>query len=165
MKLSELMQGKAPNPAFAGQTTADDMVLAVNLDPANAPGNFAGYVVAQVQINEHSGSLEAQTVETEYVRAGQVKTKTGTTRNITVNGDRYVGDEFQDLMLSHDIKFGTGNAVRKDYVYFSILSGVGESGVATVVVEEDAAGAAGENLSFSATLTSTETPVEYAYSA
>jgi len=165
MKLAELMQGMNPNPTFEGQTTADDMVLAVNLVPGNAPGNFQSYVVAQVQINEHSGSLEAQTVDTQYIRAGEVTTKTGTTRSITVSGDRYVGDEFQDLMLSHEIKFGTGNAVRKSYVYFSVLSGIGENGEATVVIDEDAAGAAGENLSFSATLTSTMTPAEYAFGA
>ena len=164
MKLSELMQGKNVDPKFRGQTTADDMVLAVNLAGA-APGSYGDYVVAQVQINEHSGSLEAQTVETQYIRAGEVTTKTGTTRMITVSGDRYVGDEFQDLLLSHGMKYGTGSAVQKEYVYFSILNGVGESGVAAIVVEDDAAGAAGEALTFNATLTSTKTPDEYAFGA
>ncbi|MCL2567948.1 MAG: hypothetical protein FWE12_00715 [Oscillospiraceae bacterium] len=162
MKLSELMQGKQVNKAFTGQTTADDMVLAVNLNGA-ATGSYGDYIVAQVQINEHSGSLDAQTVDTQYIRAGEVTTKTGTTRTITVSGDRYVGDEFQDMLLSHDLKYGTGAAVRRNYVYFSILNGAGEAGEATVVVEDDAAGAAGENLTFSATLTSTQTPTEYAW--
>jgi len=140
------------------------MVLAINLNGTDAT-EFGDYIVAQVQINEHSGSLEAQTVDSQYVRAGSVTTKTGTTRTITVSGDRYVGDQFQDLLLAHGMKYGTGSAVRRDYVYFSILNGVGETGEATIVVEEDAAGAAGENLSFSATLTSTETPREYEFSA
>jgi len=48
-------------------------------------------------------------------------------------------------------------------VYFSILNGAGEAGEATIVVEDDAAGAAGENLTFNATLTSTQTPLEYAW--
>jgi len=164
MKLAQLMNGKNIDPNFKGQTTADDMVLAVNLDGA-AVGDYGDYVVAQVQINEHSGSLEAQTVETQYIRAGEVTTKTGTTRIISVSGDRYVGDEFQDLLLSHDMKYGTGSAVVREYVYFSILNGLGEHGVATVVVEDDAAGAAGEALTFNASLTSTQTPVEYAFSA
>ena len=164
MRLSELTQGKAIDPNFKGQTTADDMVLAVNLNGA-ASGDYGDYIVAQVQINEHSGSLEAQTVETQYIRAGEVTTKTGTTRVISVSGDRYVGDDFQDLLLSHDMKYGTGAAVQREYVYFSILNGVGEHGTATIVVDDDAAGAAGETLSFNATLTSTETPQEYQHSA
>lgn len=160
MTIAELMAGRTVDSAFAGQITADDMVLALNL---NGTPEVSGYVVAQPYISEHSGSLAAQTASSQYIRSGEVTTKTGTSRTITVNGDRYVGDPFQDGILSHAIKYGTGSAVVKDYVYFAIQNGVGEKGQVTVVVDDDASGASGDNLSFSATLTSTSMPAEYAY--
>ncbi len=112
---------------------------------------------------EQSGALSAQTEDSQYLRTGQVTIKTGTSRGFTVNGDRYNGDEFQDAILSHAIKFGTGQAVIKPYVYFNMLTGKGEKGNVSIVVGDDLSGAAGENASFSVTLTSTTKPSEYTY--
>lgn len=161
MKLSELMTGRTPDPAFEGFSTADDMVLAI--DFTGAAANPGLYTVAQEGITEQSGALSAQTQDSQYLRTGQVTTKTGTSRSFTVNGDRYNGDEFQDTILSHAIKFGTGQSVIKPYVYFNILTGKGEQGKLSIVVEDDLSGAAGDNASFSATLTSTVKPTEYTY--
>lgn len=161
MKLSELMQGRTPNPDFEGFSTADDMVLAIDFSGAAAdPGE---YIVAQNGITEQSGRLEARTQDSQYLRTGQVTTKTGTSRSFAVNGDRYNKDEFQDEILSHAIKYGTGQAVVKPYVYFNMLTGKGEKGSLSITVEDDLSGAAGENASFSATLTSTVKPTEYTY--
>lgn len=162
MKVSELMNGKTPSEEYAGITTADDMVLALNLasTPATTP---ADYIVAQEGITEHTGALEAQTADSQYIRSGQVTTKTGTSRTFTVNGDRFCGDDFQDALLAHKMKYGTGNAVIVDYVYFNMLTGKGEQGKVSVVIEDDLAGAAGENASWTATLTSRGTPTEYTY--
>lgn len=160
MTLAELMENRTMQENYAGQITADDMVLAVNLDDAS---EVEEYIVAQPYIAEHSGSLDAQSQDSQYIRAGKQTTKTGATRTITVSGDRYAGDPFQDSILDHKIKYGTGSAVVKDYVYFAIQNGKGEIGQVTIVVESDASGAAGENLSFSAALTSTKTPVQYKY--
>lgn len=161
MKLSELMTGRTPSASFEGFSTADDMVLAIDFTgEATDPGQ---YVVAQEGITEQSGALSAQTQDSQYLRTGQVTIKTGTSRSFTVNGDRYNGDEFQDAILSHAIKFGTGQAVIKPYVYFNMLTGKGEKGSISITVEDDLSGAAGENASFSATLTSTIKPTEYTY--
>lgn len=161
MKLSELMQGRTPNSDFEGFSTADDMVLAIDFSGTAAdPGE---YIVAQNGITEQSGRLEAQTQDSQYLRTGQVTTKTGTSRSFAVNGDRYNKDEFQDEILSHAIKYGTGQAVIKPYVYFNMLTGKGERGSLSITVEDDLSGAAGENASFSAALTSTVKPTEYTY--
>lgn len=161
MTVADLMQGITPNPAFEGFSTADDMVLAIDFTgKATNPNEFT---VAQYGITEQSGSLEAQTQDSQYLRTGKVTTKTGTSRNFSVTGDRYHKDEFQDQMLSHGIKFGTGQAVIRPYVYFDRLTGKGEQGKVAIAIEDDLSGAAGENASFSASLTSTMQPLEYTY--
>ena len=161
MKLSELMQGRTPDAAFEGFSTADDMVLAIDFTGTATDPNQ--YTVAQEGITEQSGALAAQTQDSQYLRTGQVTIKTGTSRSFTLSGDRYNGDDFQDAILSHAIKFGTGQAVIKPYVYFNMLTGKGEQGKLSIAVENDLSGAAGENASFSATLTSTIKPTEYTY--
>jgi hypothetical protein len=163
MKLSDLMQGKTPNANFEGFSTADDMVLAI--DFTGSATNPNDYTVAQNGITEQSGALSAQTQDAQYLRTGQVTIKTGTSRSFTVTGDRYNKDEFQDAILAHELKYGTGQAVIKPYVYFNLLTGKGEQGKISIAVEDDLAGAAGENASFSATLTSTVKPTEYTYAA
>ena len=165
MKVSELMQGKTPNPAFEGFSTADDMVLAVDFafggtGPAAVPKD---YTVAQVGITDQSGSLSAQTQSAQYLRTGEVTLKTSTSRSFSVAGDRYFKDDFQDALLDHKLKFGTGQAVIKPYVYFNMLTGKGEKGMISIAVEDDLSGGAGENASFGATLTSTTLPEEFTY--
>lgn len=163
MKLSELMNGKAPNGDFEGFSTADDLVLAIDFEGTGAnPGDF---IVAQVGISDQSASLSAETKDSQYLRTGKVTLKTGTSREFKVTGDRYVGDAFQDAVLAHSMKFGTGQSVIKPYVYFNMLTGKGEKGKVSISVEDDLSGAAGENASFSATLASTEKPTEYTYAA
>lgn len=164
MTLAELMNGKTPSALYKGVSTADDFVLAVNLadTPAESP---SGYIVAQEGITEHTGSLESQTSESQYIRTGKSATKTGTSRTFSINGDRFCGDAFQDAVLAHGMKYGTGNSVVKEYVYFNILTGTGEQGKVSITVEDDMSGAAGEKASWSATLTSVGTPTEYTYAA
>ena len=162
MKLSELMSGVTPNAEFAGIVTAGDMVLAVGFtEEAESP---ADYIVADEGVTEQSGALEAVTADKTYLRSGSTTTKTGTKRTFTVTGDRFAGDAFQDALLEHSLKFGTGQAVVKPYVYFNMLTGKGEQGSLSIAVEDDASGAAGENAGWSATLTARGTPTEYTYS-
>jgi hypothetical protein len=162
MKLSELMQGKTPNPKFEGFTTADDMVLAIDFSAGEAT-DTKDFVVAQNGIKGQSGSLTPQTKDSQYLRTGQVTLKTGTSRAFKVTGDRYVNDEFQDELLAYKLKFGTGQEVIKPYLYFNLLTGKGERGKVSIVVEDDLSGDAGDNASFSATLTSTKKPEEWTY--
>ncbi|MFV0412762.1 MAG: phage tail tube protein, partial [Oscillospiraceae bacterium] len=74
-----------------------------------------------------------------------------------------VGDAFQDALQSHSLKYGRGQAVIKDYIYFNILTGKGEKGKVSIVVDSDAANGSGSNAGISATLTGKGTPVEYTY--
>lgn len=160
MKLSELMEGRTPNPQYAGLVQADDFVLAVNLGSGTAAGD---YLVAQEGITEHSGTLNPETTDSTYIRSGKKTTKTAVQRQFSVTGDIYAGDEFQDALLDYKVKFGTGQTVVKDYVYFNLLTGKGEKGLIDITVEDDPSGAAGENASFSATLYAKGAPQEYTY--
>lgn len=163
MKLSELMNGVTPEEEFAGIVTAGDMVLAVGFSGSEA--GPADYIVADEGVTEQSGALEAVTADKTYLRSGSTTTKTGTKRTFTVTGDRFAGDAFQDALLAHALKYGTGQSVVKPYVYFNMLTGKGEQGNLSIAVEDDASGAAGENAGWSATMTSRGTPTEYTYSA
>ena len=163
MKVSELMTGITPNEKFEGFATNDDFVLAVKTSTDQA--SPADFTVVQVGISGHEASLNPETSEKQYIRAGKVSTKTGTQRQFAISGERYHGDEFQDWCMGHGIKFGTGQKVIADYVYFSMLTGKGETGKVTVVVNEDQSGEAGENAGFSADLLSTAVPTEYTWSA
>lgn len=163
-KLSEFMGGRSPNPAYVAQTadTTDAYVLAINLSeqPSTEPSN---YLVANEGITEHSGSLNPQTADTQYIHSGLRSSKTGNQRQFTLAGDRFSGDEFQDAILAHGMKYGLGNTIVRDYVYFNALTGKGEKGKIAIMVEDDTAGGAGENATFSATLYAQGKPEEYTY--
>lgn len=162
MKLSELMSGVTPKPEFEGVVTAGDYVLAVDFSGEAASPDE--YIVADGGVTEQSGALEATTAESTYLRSGTTETKTGTKRTFTVAGDRMAADAFQEELLSHAIKYGTGQKVIKPYVYFCMLTGKGEQGSLSIAVEDDQGGEAGGNATWSATLTSKGTPKEYTYS-
>jgi len=163
MKVSELMAGVTPSAAYEGIVTAGDMVLAI--DFSGEAASPAAYIVADEGVTEQTGTLEATTAESTYLRSGARTTKTNTTRSFAITGDRFAGDEFQDALLAHALKFGTGQTVIKPYVYFNMLTGKGEQGLISIAIENDNNGTAGENAGWSATLTSSGTPKEYTYSA
>lgn len=166
MKLSELMAKITPDPSFEGFATNDDFVLAVNINTnAEAPGKPGDFVVVQVGVTGHEASLETETDEKQYIRTGKVTTKTGTQRTFSIAGDRYHGDAFQDWAMSLPIMFGHGSKVVAEYVYFSVLTGKGEKGKVSVVVQEDQTGDAGENAGFSVDLMGQGDPEEYTYAA
>lgn len=162
MKLSELMKDIIPDPAFVGDVMTDSMVLAVNVadTPATEPGD---YIVVDDGITNQAGSLEAQNNDKNYLRRGKVSTKTGTSRTFAIEGDRIAGDQFQDAILAHKIKFGKGSTVVKEYVYFNSLTGVGEKGKVSITIEDDLAGEPSSNATFSAQLLGRGEPEEYTY--
>ena len=67
---------------------------------------------------------------------------------LSVNGNRCVGDAFQDFVLSHAIKYGSGQNVIVPYLYFSVRTGKGECGTASLIVTSDAGGTAGAAATF-----------------
>lgn len=166
MKLSELMKNHTPSPDFEGFVTNDDFVLAVDCSADGNAKSPADYAVVQIGVSGLDAQLNPVTQDKQYIRAGQSTTKTGTQRSFAVSGDRYVGDDFQDFALSHAVKYGTGNAVVRDYVYFCLLNGQGEQGKCSIIVNSDGAGDAGESSEIDIELKkSGDAPASYTYSA
>lgn len=163
MKLSELMKGHTPDASFEGFVTADDMVLAIDVS-ADQDAEVGNYAVVQIGIEGVDPSLNSETKDTQYLRAGKSSTKTATQRQFSISGDMYIGDEAQDFMLSHKIKYGTGQTVVVNYVYFNMLTGKGEKGKATVAVNSDGSGNSGDNAGIDIQLSKVgDAPEEFTY--
>ena len=167
MKLRELMKDVTPNAQYTGWTTNDDFVLAIDLTPGAAQATEeSAYGVVQMGVAGLDAQMNPVTQDKQYIRAGQSTQKTGTQRSFTISGDRYVGDEVQDYIFSHDIKYGTGNTVVTNYVYFNILTGKGEKGTCSIIVNSDGGGNAGESAGIDVEFKKIgSTPTEYTYSA
>lgn len=166
MKLSELMKGHTPSVDFEGFVTNDDFVLAMDCTADGDAVSPAQYAVVQLGVAGLDAQLNPVTQDRQYIRAGQSTTKTGTQRSFKVSGDRYVGDEFQDLAMSHAVKYGTGSTVIRPYVYFCMLNGKGEQGKASIIVNSDASGNAGESAGIDVELKkSGDMPNEYTWTA
>lgn len=165
MKIAELMKQFTPDPAYEGWVTNDDYILAVDITGA-ADTAEGEYVVVEQGVTGLDAQMNPITQDKTYIRAGQSTTKTGTQRSFKVAGDRYAGDEFQDYALSHKIKFGVGNTVRVPYLYFCLLTGKGEKGTVSIIVNADSAGNAGESSSIDIELKKLgAVPTEYTYTA
>ena len=165
MKISELMNGVEVNSNFTGYVTNDDYVLAINTTPDKDGVDPSEYEVLESGVAGLDAQLNPITQDKTYIRAGQSTTKTGTQRGFKITGDRYVGDPAQDFILSHEMKYGTGNKVITDYVYFCMLTGKGEKGKASIVVNSDGSGNAGESSSIDIDLKKAGSiPKEWVYS-
>ena len=166
MKLSELMQGLTPDDAYEGWVTNDDFVLAVDCSADGAGTTPADFAVVQIGVAGLDAQMNPITQDKQYIRAGQSTTKTGTQRSFAVSGDRYVGDDFQDWAFSHAVKYGTGNTVIRSYVYFCMLNGKVEQGKASIIVNSDGSGNAGESSGIDIEIKkSGAAPVEYTWTA
>ena len=166
MTLKELMQGRNPDAAFEGYVTNDDFVLAVDCSESGDGADPSSYAVVQMGVTGLDSQMNPVTQDKQYIRAGQSTTKTGTQRSFAVSGDRYVGDTFQDFALSHKVKYGTGNTVIRNYVYFCVLNGKGEQGRASIIVNSDGAGDAGESAEIDIEIKKAgDQPTEYTYAA
>lgn len=167
MKLSELMASYTPEADYEGWVTNDDYVFAIDTTPtADPPTQEANYEVVEMGIAGLDAQLNPVTQDKQYIRAGQSTTKTGTQRSFTVSGDRYVGDPAQDYCLSHKMKYGTGNGVVTNYVYFCLLTGKGEKGQCSIIINSDGSGNAGESSAVDIEFRKIgSNPTEYTYSA
>ena len=164
MTVSEAItkSGITPSASYTGIEAANDFVLAFQTDKSKQ-SKVSDWIVCADHVKEHSGSLNATTEDTQYIRTGNVTDKTGTQRTLAVNGDRCVGDAFQDFALSHKIKYGTGGDVIVPYIYFSLRTGKGEKGEASVIVTSDVGGAAGSKATFACDVKATGIPDEFDY--
>lgn len=165
MKLSELMASYTPDPSYTGWVTNDDYVFAINTTPGTDAA-VGDYAVVQMGIEGLDAQLNPVTQDKQYIRAGQSTMKTGTQRSFAVTGDRYIGDTAQDYIFSHEQKYGVGNVVITDYVYFNILTGVGEKGQCSIIVNSDGSGNSGESSAIDVEFKKAGSmPTEYSYSA
>ena len=168
MKLSELMANHTLKADFTGFVTSDDFVLAVDCGatPATDWSKVADFAVAQMGVAGLDSNLNPITQDKVYIRAGQSTSKTGNQRSFSITGDRYVGDEFQDFVLSHGIKYGTGQSVVRKYAYFNVITGEGEQGEACIIVNSDGSGEAGNSAEIDIELRkSGSAPAEFKWSA
>lgn len=163
MTVSEAISksGITPSASYTGTEAANDFLLAFQTESTQT--KESQWIVCADHVKEHSGSLNATTEDTQYIRTGNVTEKTGTQRTLAVNGDRCVGDAFQDFVLSHKIKYGTGSDVIVPYIYFSLRTGKGEKGEAAVIVTSDVGGAAGSKATFACDVKATGIPDEFDY--
>lgn len=156
-------RGLAPNASYTGPETADDFIFAIQTESTQS--KVGDWIVCADHVKEHSGALNANTTDDVFIRTGNCTTKVSTQRTLSVNGNRCVGDEFQDFVLSHKIRFGSGADVIVPYVYFSLRTGAGEQGECALIVTSDAGGAAGSAATFAVDVKGIGTPTSYTYSA
>lgn len=163
MTVSEAItkSGLTPSASYTGIETADDFLLAFQTESTQT--KEASWIVCADHVKEHSGALNATTNDDTFIRTGTVTTKSGTQRTLAVNGNRCVGDKFQDFVLSHKIKYGTGSDVIVPYIYFSLRTGKGEKGKAALVVTSDVGGAAGSAATFACDVKVVGVPDEFDY--
>lgn len=160
MLLKGLMTNYTPNESFTGEVMADDYVLAIKVSSTSE--KVADYAVVQEHTEGVDSSLNSESNDKQYIRAGKSTTKKSTQRTFTITADRYEGDEAQDYMDS--VKYKTGSDVITDYVYFSLKTGKGEKGKISIAVDKDGGGNAGDNAGFSATLSKNgAAPTAYTY--
>ena len=155
------LSGLTPSAAYTGVETTDDFLLAVQTEASQT--DVKSWVVCADHVREHSGALNASTTDNTYIRTGPVTTKGSVQRTLSIQGDRYVGDAFQDFLLSHKIAFGSGQSVVVPYVYFSLRTGKGEKGEGALILTSDVGGSAGANATFAADFKGIGTPAEFDY--
>lgn len=155
------LSGLTPSTDYTGVETTDDFLLAVQTEASQT--DVKSWVVCADHVREHSGALNASTTDNTYIRTGPVATKGSVQRTLSIQGDRYVGDAFQDFLLSHKIAFGSGQSVVVPYVYFSLRTGKGEKGEGALILTSDVGGSAGANATFAADFKGIGTPAEFDY--
>ena len=153
--------GITPSASYTGIETADDFVFAIQTESTQS--KETAWVVCADHVKEHSGALNASTTSDTFIRTGPTDTKSAVQRTLSVNGNRCVGDAFQDFLLSRKIVFGTGSDVIVPYIYFSLRTGKGEKGEAAIIVTSDAGGAAGSKATFACDVKATGIPDEFDY--
>ena len=155
MKLKDIMAGKTPSASYEGFTQSDDYIIAIDITENGATTGetvVGDYVVIETGVKGFSRSLNPEEQTGNYLRAGGSTTKTGTQTTTEITSDRYVGDPAQDFVASFEIVYGTGQDVVVPYIYFNMLTGKGEIGRATILVDNDGSGDAGTKAELSYTL-------------
>ena len=166
MTVTEFMSAVEVKGGFKGLTLADDFVLAINLSGHTEGADPGTYTVVEAGLKSADGQLNPEEKTNSYIRKGKSTTKTGVQRSFSLDMDRYIGDEAQDFFDSYAVKYGTGPACVADHVFLNMLTGKGEKGMMSVIVNTDCSGGSEENSGLSVDLKSTGVkPEAYTYSA
>ena len=165
MTVTEFMSAVEVSSNIKGLALADDYVLATNLSGHTESSDPGTYTVVEAGLKSADGQLNPEEKTNSYIRKGKSTTKTGVQRSFSLDMDRYIGDEAQDFFDSYAVKYGTGQACVVDYVFFNMLTGKGEKGMMSVIVNTDCSGGSEENSGLSVDLKSTGVkPEAYTYS-
>ena len=168
MTIKELMtKVGTPDPAFSGILVADDWVTAIDVTPSGSDATEdTSYEVIQEGLTGAPVSTNPETKERQYIRGGKQTVKTGSQVTIALAGTHYVGDPALDYILSDVRVFGVGQDVITNFIHYNIKTGKGIKGKCTITVDSYAGGNAGDDSTFSATLSQTEKePVAWTYTA
>lgn len=166
MTVTELMNAADVTPApdtYAGEVKTNFMILGIAVEGTES--DPTKYAVAAAHIKNLGAEIDASTEDSNYLYEGKFTTRIDARRTFSLEGKRIVGDEFQDWACSHAVKFGTGNDVIRDYVYFNALTGEGEKGRLTINVTKDGSGEANNSADFACSAFSNGAPEAYTYSA
>lgn len=162
MTLKEFLTGRQAASA-TGEYVGRDMVLALDCSEDGAGDSVDDYAVAGPHVENIGAALNPTSQDKSYIYEGDSTIKTSTKRSFTVTGQRVLGDEFQDFVCSFPIKFGKGTSVQRKYVYFHTGTKQGESGIVTILVKKDGAGAASDPADIEVELQSCAIPEEFTY--
>lgn len=165
MKLSEVMKEITPNADYSGEVSGDDFILALDCSTTGNATSPADYDVATVHVSNYGAELSPETDTAQFYYEGYAAMKKSTSRKFKPVGKRLAGDEFQDFVCSHGIKFGRGNDVVRNYVYFCALTGKGEKGKVLILVNNDGAAESGAIGDIDIELQVIGVPEEYTYAA
>ena len=131
---------------------------------------------AEAEAKEYSDQYAGLTAQLEAVRQQKIDLLQGANLPLpglsVEDGELTYMDKPWDCMSGSDqLKVSTAivralNAVIRSYVYFCVLNGVGEQGRASIIVNSDGGGNAGENAAIDIEIRKAgEQPAEYTYSA
>lgn len=140
MKISKTLAAITFNPDYKGRVYAENMILAVNITPEKPDTKIEDYAIFTSYIEGVDNNIETDAIEKKYLHEGKIKIKTSTQRKFKITGNRYIGDEAQDFCILNAFKSDT----ETDYVFFNTLTGKGEKGRCSVIVNSDGTSKAGE---------------------
>ena len=165
MTVQELMTGITPSASYEGIATNDDFVLAIDISADGDGDDPKDYAVFAEGVTSQDAQLETESDDKTYLHKGRRTLKTSTQRTFNISGDRAIGEDVLDFIMSHSIKYGVGQAVIRNYVYFCTLTGKGETGKVSIIVNSDGNGDAGATAEIDVDVKAVGVPTEYTYSA
>lgn len=164
MKLTDFMAERVKRAAV-GEVQADDYVLAVDCSESGTATTVGDYAIATVYVENMGAGISASTNDKNYLYEGAMSLRSAPKRSFSISGQRFAGDDFQDFVTSHKVKFGVGNAVQRKYVYFNVNDGKGEQGTLTINVTNDGGAASGNVADIGVELSVFGVPAEFTWPA